>query len=46
MPMSGGAVRIGVGTKVIHDGDLTEVVELQASATAKTNVMLRDGHGS
>jgi hypothetical protein len=27
----------------IYDGDLTEVVELQASATAKPNVMLRDG---
>ena len=42
--MSSGSVRIGVGTKVIYDGDLTEVVELQATST-KTNVVLRDKRG-
>jgi hypothetical protein len=45
MSMSRGSVRIGVGTKVIYDGELTEVVELQASATTKTNIMLRNGRG-
>jgi len=39
-----GAVRIGVGTKVVYDGDLAEVVELQRLG-AETIAVLRDQRG-
>ena len=39
-----GAVRIGVGTKVVYDGDLAEVVELQRLG-AGTIAVLRDQRG-
>lgn len=34
--MSGGSVRIGVGTKVVYDGELCEVVELRACVAMST----------
>jgi transposase InsO family protein len=39
-----GSVRIGVGTKVLYDGDLAEVVELQP-LRAGTSAVLRDRRG-
>ena len=43
--MSGGSVRIGVGARVVYDGEPAEVVELNASGAARTNAVLRDTRG-
>ncbi|MFF6911779.1 helix-turn-helix domain-containing protein [Streptomyces sp. NPDC012466] len=42
--MSGAGTRIGVGTRLLYDGEAVEVVEL-AATTAGNEVVLKDGHG-
>lgn len=44
MPVSGASAPIGVGTKLVFDGELMEIVELGASS-ARASVVLRDGRG-
>jgi hypothetical protein len=40
--MTSAAVRIGVGTRLVHDGELVEIVEVRTGQTGIDVVLKRD----